>query len=43
VLKETLLPDAEAVILLDFSDNYSFLCQDAVHRFHWETEQAKIA
>jgi hypothetical protein len=40
MLKETILPDTEAVILLDFSENYSFLCQDAVQRFHWETDQA---
>jgi hypothetical protein len=37
---ETFLPNSEAVILLDFSDRYSFVCHHVVHRFHGETEQA---
>jgi hypothetical protein len=40
MLKETILPNSEAVILLDFSENYSFLCQDAIQGFHWVTDQA---
>lgn len=41
-MKETFLPGTETVMLLNFSDSYSFLCEDAVHRFHWETWQATL-
>ena len=33
--KETVSQN-EAIILLDFAENYSFIIQDAVQRFHWE-------
>jgi hypothetical protein len=42
MLKEAILPDAEAVILLDFSENYLFLCQDAIQGFQWETDHATL-
>ncbi len=29
-------------MLLDFAENYSFVCQDAVQGFHWETSQATL-
>ena len=32
----------EIIILLDFSENYSFLVQDAVQGFHWENSQAPV-
>ncbi|XP_048845329.1 uncharacterized protein LOC125716737 isoform X3 [Brienomyrus brachyistius] len=32
----------EAVILLDFAENYSFIVQDAVQGFHWNTAQATL-
>jgi len=31
-----------AIILLDFAENFSFVCQDAVQGFHWETCQANL-
>ena len=40
-LKET-LPTDSAVVLLDFAENYSFVCQDAVQSFHWDTAQATL-
>jgi hypothetical protein len=42
MLKETILPNTEAVILLDFVESYSFLCHDAIQGFHWETDQATL-
>jgi hypothetical protein len=30
MLKETILPDTEAAILLEFSEYYSLLCEDAI-------------
>jgi hypothetical protein len=39
-LKGSILPDTEAVILFDFSENYSILCQDAIHGFQWELDQS---
>ena len=41
-LKETLPPTENAIVLLDFAENYSFICQDAVQGFHWETAQATL-
>jgi hypothetical protein len=41
-MKETFLPNIKAVILHWFSDNYLFLCQNALWRFHWETERANL-
>ncbi|KAL5510106.1 hypothetical protein EMCRGX_G005586 [Ephydatia muelleri] len=32
----------EAVVLGDFSENYSFVIQDAVQGFHWNNDQATI-
>ena len=32
----------ELIILLDFAENYSFVEQDAVQRFHWENSQATL-
>jgi len=40
-LKESLVPGT-AIVLLDFAENYSFVCQDAVQGFHWETSQATL-
>jgi hypothetical protein len=42
MLKEIVLPDTEAATLLDFSEQYSFLCQDAIQAFHWETDQVTL-
>ena len=39
--KETVSQN-EAIILLDFAENYSFIIQDAVQRFHWENWQATL-
>lgn len=41
LLKES-LPITSAIILLDFAENYSFVCQDATQGFHWNTEQATL-
>jgi hypothetical protein len=38
-LKGSVLPDTEAVILVDFSENCSVLCEDAIHGFQWEIDQ----
>jgi hypothetical protein len=35
-------PVGTTIVLLDFAENYSFLCQDAVQGFHWETSQAVL-
>ena len=40
-LKES-LELTSAIILLDFAENYSFVCQDATQGFHWDTEQATL-
>ena len=32
----------EAIIILDFSENYSFVVQDAVQGFHWNNTQSTI-
>ena len=29
-------------MLLDFAENYSFVCQDAIQGYHWETSQATL-
>ncbi|KAL5509316.1 hypothetical protein EMCRGX_G004658 [Ephydatia muelleri] len=36
------LKPGEAVVLGDFSENYSFVIQDAVQGFHWNNDQATI-
>ncbi|MCH2405823.1 MAG: hypothetical protein MK200_06480 [Nitrosopumilus sp.] len=40
-LKENLSSD-EAIILLDFAENFSFVVQDAVQGFHWNNDQATL-
>ena len=37
--KET-LPGDTVIILLDFTENYSFLVQNAVQGYYWENSQA---
>ena len=27
---------------MDFAENYSFVCQDAVQGFHWDTSQVTL-
>jgi hypothetical protein len=43
-LKETKssLQDEEITVLGDFSENYSFITQDAAQGFHWNNQQATI-
>lgn len=36
------LPVGTAIVLLDFAENYSFVCHNAVQSFHWETSQATL-
>ena len=36
------LSENELIILLDFTENYSFVVQDAVQGFHWENSQATL-
>ena len=36
------LKDNEAIILLDFAENYSFVAQDVVQSFHWNNSQATL-
>ena len=40
-LKETLSED-EAIVMLDFAENYSFVVQDEVQGFHWNNVQATL-
>ena len=40
-LKEQLPPN-EAIILLDFGENYSFLVQDEVQGHHWDNSEATL-
>ena len=36
------IPQSEAIMILDFAENYSFLIQDAAQGFHWENSQATV-
>ena len=36
------LKEGEAVLVLDFAENYSFVVQDAAQGFHWNNSQATI-
>jgi len=40
-LKHNLKPD-EAIVILDFAENYSFTIQDAAQGFHWDNSQATL-
>ena len=37
------LPNDEVIIQLHFAENYSFVVQDAIQGFHWNSSQATIA
>lgn len=36
------LNDSNAIILIDFAENYSFIVQDAVQGYHWNNSQATL-
>jgi hypothetical protein len=36
------LKEGEAIVLLDFAENYSFVVQDAIQGFYWDNSQATI-
>jgi hypothetical protein len=36
------LQQGKVIVLGDFSENYSFIIQDAVQGFHWNNQQATI-
>lgn len=40
--KKESLSEGEVLIHLDFSENYSFVVQNAVQEFHWNNDQATI-
>jgi hypothetical protein len=40
--KKLNITDNEGIIIADFSENYSFIVQDAVQGFHWENSQSTI-
>ncbi|KAK3924781.1 ARL14 effector protein [Frankliniella fusca] len=40
--KKNSLKPGEAVVVLDFSENYSFIVQDAVQGYHWSNDQATL-
>lgn len=40
-LKATLAP-TEAIVLMDFAENYNFIVQDASQSYHWNASQATI-
>jgi hypothetical protein len=39
---KTDLKEGKFIILMDFSENYSFIVQDAVQGFHWENSQVAV-
>ena len=41
-LKETIPVREQAIALMDFAENYSLVCQDAVQGFHWDTSQVTL-
>lgn len=41
-LRDTTRTEGEALVLLDFAENYSFVCQDAAQSFHWNNLQATL-
>ena len=41
-LKETIPTHTEVIVLMDFAENYLFVCQDAIQGFHWETAQTTL-
>ena len=41
-LKQDLKAQTELIIPMDFADNYSFICQNAIQGFHWETTQTTL-
>ena len=36
------IKDDEAIIILDFAENYSFVVQDAAQGYHWDNCQATL-
>ena len=36
------LGEGEAIVLLDFAENYSFVVQDAIQGFYWDSSQATV-
>lgn len=40
-LKST-LPPTEAIVIMDFAENYNFIVQDAAQSFHWNSTQATL-
>ena len=40
-LKDNLKPN-QAIIILDFAENYSFIVQDGIQGFHWNNSQATL-
>ena len=36
------LTDSQALVTLDFAENYTFLIQDAIQGFHWNNDQATL-
>ena len=40
-LKNSLI-ESEAIVVGDFSENYSFIVQDAIQGFHWENSQCTV-
>ena len=41
-VKKTSLKFGEAVLILDFAENYLFVAQDCAQRYHWNNGQATI-
>ena len=41
-VKNASLKFVEAVLILDFAENYSFIVQDCAQRYHWNNAQATI-
>ena len=40
--QKDILDNHSAIVLVDFSENYSFVVQDEVQAFHWNNVQATL-
>lgn len=40
--RKSSLQQEEIIVLMDFAENFSFVVQDAVQGFHWDTNQATL-
>ena len=41
-LKKAELKSDECILLIDLSENFTFIVQDAIQKYHWENTQATL-